>query len=547
MNPHGNNTTATITPPNRNGTVSETRHSANGPNTRKGPDPKDTKKQQLKLDARLEPIRAVIESQPKAIQATLSDTAITMLLATRKLREKRAGLVNLLMNTDLYPRSANLLVKLDHPKELKDDAQTLENVQEWNDFVKKTKNELKERIIKQGERTADFYQEQRLLSFNSLLLVIAEGYTTWHREVEGVQETPLSNHAYGAASVYCYYNTLGTCNELFTYLCEDQETLLRNFKRTHLTTTSGKPLFSDKQLQELTLLLPEADEEPAAPASPRRLNPVEERKDDDSSTVIGNSEHLPNPNLLQPPPQTIEDGTPEEAVEETPHVPQRMENVIFKVKDLLFELVPPLFLEISHTVDASQAKKKADAKLEAALKQKKTLDMAKILEADLADQQTVAPENMEALVNSLVDQRISSKEKQSKKTLLQALRKKSSGEAKATRTPPGKPKSGGRPNGVLKSNKRVAFSTQRPPAKQAKKQSSQDRNTEYKHLRQPGPTNPYTRRQGQQYTSHHYPNPNYSSHNHGRGTSFRGRGRGRGRNPGCGDFSNGRGSGRGRY
>jgi hypothetical protein len=202
-------------------------------------------------------------------------------------------------------------------------------------------------------------------------------------------------------------------------------------------------------------------------------------------------------------------------------------------------------------VDASQAEKKADAKLEAALKQKKTLDMAKLLEADLADQQTVAPENMEALVNSLVDRRLSNKEKQSKKALLHAVRKKSSGGAKATKTPPGKPKSGGRPNGVLKSNKRVAFNTQRPPAKRAKKQSSQDPNADYKRLRQqPGPTNPYAQRQDQynRHNSHCYPpNPNYSSHNHGRGTSFRGRGRGRGRNPGRGDFNNGRGSGRGRY
>jgi hypothetical protein len=548
MHPNGNSTRATITPPNRTGIVSATRNAVNEPDTGTGSDPKATKKNHFKLDARLEPIRDVIESQPKAIQVTLSDTAITMLLATRKLREKRAGLVNLITNTDLFPRSANLLVKLDFPKELKDDEQTLENVQEWNDFIKKTKNDLKDRIVKQGERTADFYQEQRLLTFNNLLLVIAEGYTAWHGEIEGVENTPLSNHAYGAASVYCYYNTLGARNELFTYLHEDQETLLRNFKQTHLTTASGKALFSTKQLQELTMLLPDTEEEPAAPASPRRLNPIEKRKDDDSSTVIGNSERPRNPNPLQPPPQTVEDNTPVETEETPPPVPQNMETVIYKVKDVLFELVPPLFLQICHTLDASQAEKKADAKLEAALKHKKTLDMARILETDLADQQTVAPENMEALVNSLVDRRISSKEKQGKKALLQAVRKKSSGGAKATKTPPGKPNSGGKPNGVLKNNKRVVFNTQRPPAKRAKRQSSQDPDKDYQRLRKQhhGPTNPYAPRQGLHNSRPHY-NPSYSSHNSGRATSFRGRGRGRGRNPGRGDYSNGNGRGRGRY
>jgi hypothetical protein len=117
-----------------------------------------------------------------------------------------------------------------------------------------------------------------------------------------------------------------------------------------------------------------------------------------------------------------------------------MDNFIFKVKDVLFELIPPLFLKISHTVDASQAEKKVDAKLKAALKHKKTLDMARILKTDLADQQTVAPENMETLVNSLVDRQISSKEKQGKKALLQAVRKKIFGRGQSHKDPSRKAK-----------------------------------------------------------------------------------------------------------
>jgi anaerobic C4-dicarboxylate transporter len=147
--------------------VSATQHSANKPTTGKGPDPKAAKKHHLKLDAHLKPIRDVIESQPKVIQVTLSDTVITMLPDMWKLREKQAGLINLAMNTGLFPCSAKLLVILDYPKELKDDEQTLENVQEWNDFIKKTKNELKNKIVKEEERTADYYQEQCLLTFKT--------------------------------------------------------------------------------------------------------------------------------------------------------------------------------------------------------------------------------------------------------------------------------------------------------------------------------------------------------------------------------------------
>jgi hypothetical protein len=98
-----------------------------------------------------------------------------MLLLTCKLREKQAGLVNLTSNPNLFPRSANLQVKLDFPKELKDDKNTLENVQEWDIYIQKTKNKLKEKIVKQGKRTADFFQEKRLGAFNDHLLIIAEG------------------------------------------------------------------------------------------------------------------------------------------------------------------------------------------------------------------------------------------------------------------------------------------------------------------------------------------------------------------------------------
>jgi hypothetical protein len=65
---------------------------------------------------------------------------------------------------------------------------------------------------------------------------------------------------------------------------------------------------------------------------------------------------------------------------------------------------------------------------------------------------------MKALVNSLVDRQISGKEKQSKKALLKAVRKKSLGGAKAAKTPPGKQNSGGRPNGMLKNNKQLSSS-----------------------------------------------------------------------------------------
>jgi hypothetical protein len=551
MNTHGNSTHATITPQTGNAHPSEKRNNSKNAASGKGPELKTAKKT-LKLDARLEPIRAVIESQPRALQVTLSDTAIAMLLATRKLRDKRAGIVHLTTTTDLYPRSANLQVKLDYPKELKDDEQTIQNVKEWDDFLKVTKDKLKAKILVQSERTAEFYQEQRLKTFHDNLLIIAEGYVTWHNEIAGVTDIPLSNHAYGAASVYCYYNTLAPMNEIFSYLCEEQDSLLKAFKTEHLTTAAGHPLFSDTQLQSLTLLMPEVEQHEAL-GTPRRLDTSQDADSKDSSTELGVPPPQPTPQsqlVTQDPPDGANGANADAApaapvapansdVHETHPVPQNLENVIYRVKDILYDIIPPLFLDIGRQIQANQAEKKADAKLEAALTKRKTLDVAKLLEADLANQSIVAPENMEALVNSLVDQRIALKDKQSKKALLQALRKKSLGGGTAAKPPPNKQKNGGKPKSILR-NKRAPQDTptQQQATKRPKKNPTQRPNEDYQRMRNQRTVvvNPYAR------TSDNNRNNNHT----GRGYSSPGRGRGRGRSPGRGGRNSGRGRGRGR-
>ena len=81
MNTHGNNTTANITPQQQNGTPTASNNNSKEPSATRGPGPK-THAKKLKFDARLESARHLIELQPLAIQNTLSDTAIAMLLTT---------------------------------------------------------------------------------------------------------------------------------------------------------------------------------------------------------------------------------------------------------------------------------------------------------------------------------------------------------------------------------------------------------------------------------------------------------------------------------
>jgi hypothetical protein len=514
---NGNNTLATITPLNRNGSKSASAHNAKGTTPGKGPDA--TKKSKLKLDARLEPIREKIESQPKAIQDTLGDTAVAMLLATHKLRERRTGLVNMTRNVTTYPCSCNLKAKLAFPQEMKEDPETKENEKVWNDFIQKTKDEMKKQVLKQGQRIVKFLTEKRLDMFHEQVLIIAEGYIAWYSEIEGLKEPPrLSNHAYGAASIYCYLNAIGPQNGIFDYLCQEQEALLTAFKKKYLTTTAGTPLFTDTELQEMTMLLPDTYK----PGTPHRLamdellnenhrNPNDDELDDRTITQASQVEATTNLTAAPPP------------------MPADLEHVIYKVRGILDDLVPTLFVNLASYVETSQREKTANAKLEATLKSKKALDMAKVLDSNMAAQDIVAPENMRNLVHSIVDQRIDNKGKQAQKqftkSAIKDARKKSLGGAGAVKTPPGNKGSGGKQKGAPT---KVSFGLTQQQAKRAKKQNSKEPERDYEQLQRQRKT----------------PNPYLSPSTYGRASNpGRGRGSGRGR----GASSRGRGRGRGRF
>jgi hypothetical protein len=239
--PNDNITFATVTPPKGAVTQSSSSQCSKGTTTGTGLDQPSIlrKKKPPRIDTRLDPIRQLIESQPTAIQVTLSETAIALLLATETLCHKRAGILSLRLNDALYPKAANLKAKLATPKELANDEKTLTNIQEWDDFILATKKEMKRKIINQSTQTADFLTETHLEITNQLVN-IANGYTTYLRELEQVSSEPLSNQVYGAAAVYCYFSTLPATHKLFTsYLFEEQDNLMRSFKKTYMRTANS--------------------------------------------------------------------------------------------------------------------------------------------------------------------------------------------------------------------------------------------------------------------------------------------------------------------
>jgi hypothetical protein len=118
-------------------------------------------KQQKQFDSRLAPIKKLIKSQPPPMRSLLSDTAIGLLLATQKLSSKRAGILAQRMNEDSFPRSVNIMAKLEFPTALKYDAKTIDNLHKWNEYLDEVKKKSKVLFLAQSDRTCEFLHEQR--------------------------------------------------------------------------------------------------------------------------------------------------------------------------------------------------------------------------------------------------------------------------------------------------------------------------------------------------------------------------------------------------
>jgi hypothetical protein len=144
-----------------------------------------------------------------------------LLLAMQKLSSKRAGILAQRMNEYSFPRSVNIKAKLEFPLALKDEPQTIENLHQWNDYLGEVKKKSKVQVLTQSDRTCEFLHKERFGLFMEKIVAIAENYCAYHRQLEGGAEgAPLSDQAYGAAGVYCYYSRLPAGHEVFQYLGE---------------------------------------------------------------------------------------------------------------------------------------------------------------------------------------------------------------------------------------------------------------------------------------------------------------------------------------
>jgi hypothetical protein len=244
----------------------------------------------------------------------------------------------------------------------------------------------------------------------------------------------------GAAGVYCYYSRLPAGHEVFQYLGEDKSTSLAEVKAKYLVTADGSSAFHASQLLALSNVPVTPGQ---VPATPQRLPPtvaVPMRPPGDSPTANVQSQNLlkpeeeekePDPQpcnpyrrttvpLAQPTPETEpqdRNGTdPSEA--QVLALTGNARQVVHRICTILEDLVPPLFLKISDSTKEDQLVQKANAKLEAALKKKATLDMGQVLDDSIAKEPTVAHENMEGLVQSIVQRQLKNEEKRKKNEII---------------------------------------------------------------------------------------------------------------------------------
>jgi hypothetical protein len=186
------------------------------------------------------------------MRSLLSDTTIGLLLPTQKLSSKQAGILAQRMNKDLLPRLVNIKEKLEFPTALKDNAMTMDNLHKWNQYINEVKKKLKDQVLVQSGRTCKFLQEQQFGLIMEKIVAIAEGFGAYHRQLEGAEGAPLSDQAYGAASVYCYCSRLLACHEVFTYLGRDKKTTMAKVQAKYLGAADGRNIFHASQLRELS-------------------------------------------------------------------------------------------------------------------------------------------------------------------------------------------------------------------------------------------------------------------------------------------------------
>jgi hypothetical protein len=156
------------------------------------------------------------------------------------------------MNKDSFSRSVNIKAKLEFPTALKDDAKTIvDNLIKWNEYLNKVKKKVKVQVLAQSNRTCEFLHKQRFGLFMEKIVAIAEGFGAYHCQLEGAEGTPLSDQAYGAAGIYCYYSRLLACHKVFTYLGKDKKTTMAEVQAKYLVAVDGSNIFHASQLHEL--------------------------------------------------------------------------------------------------------------------------------------------------------------------------------------------------------------------------------------------------------------------------------------------------------
>ncbi len=152
---------------------------------------------------------------------------------------------------------------------------------------------MKKKIIHQSIRTVNFLSKSWQELFNNHPINIMEGYTHYHHKLsKKVTNKSLSNEAYGAAAVYCYYSTLLATHKLFmSYLLEEQEDLMIAFKKIFMQTANGVYLFTLTQVKRLASQIGPGDctinllSQMTLPETPTRATADEEGKHNNAATV----------------------------------------------------------------------------------------------------------------------------------------------------------------------------------------------------------------------------------------------------------------------
>ena len=359
---------------------------------------KETKEKSM--DSRLSPVKGLTESQPSAVQSSVSTLAAKMLSAEQKIVQMQAGVLRLTARDDEFPSRCNFKSNCPLPEDLKNDPAVQDLEYEHTTTLNNMKKKLKAVVIQEKEYIVKHENTKRSEYFAQELLKISGLCAAFHKRHLGATGVCYKDDEYGAIAMHCFLQGLPDDHHLFSNTLKVSKTeMVEGLSSKSAISENGCDLLCEQQYEYLKAKIEDPTSDLALPSSEKASVANED---------IGCTQTSVQEDWMAQQDQGLKEG----AVD-----------LILAIHTSLRTVIPPIFSDLFDTLRAQKLLEKANRETSSKLKKQQTIDLAAETETGAATLPPVTQANMEEVVFGLTDKKKAKDKKEEQK----AARKKSSG------------------------------------------------------------------------------------------------------------------------